>query len=80
VSATERVLEQGRALVRAIEALDTIEPTSPIERAAMWFLIRAYMLRLRGLVATAPVSVAGEILSESQYIDEDRAAVWMSES
>ena len=29
---TERILEQGQALVRAIEALDTIEPSGPMER------------------------------------------------
>ena len=29
----DRVIEQGKALVRAIEALGTIEPTGPIERA-----------------------------------------------
>lgn len=30
---TDRILRQGRALVRAIEALGTIEPTGPFERA-----------------------------------------------
>jgi hypothetical protein len=29
---TDRVLEHGRALVRAIEAPETIEPTGPIGR------------------------------------------------
>jgi hypothetical protein len=34
---TERILQQGQALVRAIEALEVIEPTSPIERVQAWF-------------------------------------------
>jgi len=29
---TDRIIEQGRAIVRAIEALVTIKPTGPIER------------------------------------------------
>jgi len=29
----DRILTQGRALVRAIEALGTIQPTGPFERA-----------------------------------------------
>ena len=30
---TDRLISQGRALVRTIEALGTIEPTGPSERA-----------------------------------------------
>jgi hypothetical protein len=32
---TDRIITQGRALVRAIEALGTIEPTTPFERASV---------------------------------------------
>ncbi|MFW6116552.1 MAG: hypothetical protein ACOC6F_02390 [bacterium] len=32
MSRTEKILEQGKALVRAIESLDTVEPTGRIER------------------------------------------------
>lgn len=39
MNVTEEILEQGKALVRAIEALDTIEPTGPIEGVQAWFLI-----------------------------------------
>ncbi len=28
---TERILEQGKALVRAIEALETIKPSGPLQ-------------------------------------------------
>jgi len=34
---TERILEQGKALARPIEALETIEPTGPIERVHVNF-------------------------------------------
>jgi hypothetical protein len=30
---TDRIIAQGQALARAIEALGTIEPTGPFERA-----------------------------------------------
>ena len=77
---TERILEQGQALVRAIEALETIEPTGPIERVQAWFLLQAYRRRLRALVVTAPSWMCEEILSASQAIDSDRPAVWLSEN
>ena len=60
---TERILEQGQPLVRAIEALETIEPTGPIERAMVWLLLQAYPRRLRGIVALAPEWLAEETLS-----------------
>jgi len=31
-SIDDHILEQGQALVRALEALETIEPTGPIKR------------------------------------------------
>jgi hypothetical protein len=76
---TECVLEQGKALVRAIEALETIEPTGPIERVQAWFLLQAYRRRLRGLIELAPEWVTEEMLSASERIGSERAAVWMSE-
>jgi hypothetical protein len=65
---TERVLEQGKALVRAIEALATINPTAASERAIASLLLRVYKRRLRGIVVVARW-VAEEILSASQHID-----------
>lgn len=76
----ERILEQGRALVRAIEALGTIDPTGPFERAIVKLLLVAYKRRLRGIVAVAPSWMSEEILSASQHIDDGRPAVWMSEN
>ena len=77
---TDRILRQGRALVRAIEALGTIEPTGPFERALARLLQAAYKRRLRAIVATVPDWVAEEILSASEHIGDDRPVLWMSEN
>lgn len=77
---TERMLEQGKALVRAIEALETIEPTGPIERTMAALLLQTYRRRLRAIVTSAPTWVSEEILSASQEIDDQRSAVWLSEN
>jgi len=53
----DRIIAQGRALVRAIESLATIEPTGPFERALSRLLSSAYSRRLRSSVA---VATAGE--------------------
>jgi hypothetical protein len=63
---TDRVLRQGRALVRAIEALGTIEATGPIERTQACLLMAAYKRRLRGIVEAAPAWVSEETLSTSE--------------
>jgi hypothetical protein len=80
MNVTERILKQGQALVRAIEAMETIEPTGPIERMHARFLLQAYRRRLRAIVEAAPSWVAEAILSASQHIDEKRPAVWLSEN
>jgi len=51
---TDRIILQGRALVRTIEALGTIEPAGPFERALARLLMAAYKRRLRGIVKLAP--------------------------
>jgi hypothetical protein len=65
---------------RVIEALGTIEPTGPVERALARLLMTAYKRRLRAIVKVVPTWVSEEILSASEHIREDRAAVWMSEN
>jgi hypothetical protein len=75
---TDRIIEQGCALVRAIEALDTIEPTGPIEQFLVWFLQSAYKHRLRAIVKTAPSWVTEEILRASERMGGDRAVSWIS--
>ena len=62
---TDHILRQDRAPVRAIEALGTIQPTDPFERALARLLMAAYKRRLRAIVAAAPgtteaVKVMGE--------------------
>ena len=77
---TNRVISQDRALVRAIEALDTIQPSGPFERALARLLMAAYKRRLRAIVRVVPTWVSEEILSASEHIGDDRAAVWMSDN
>jgi hypothetical protein len=79
---TDRIIRQGQALVRAIESLDTIEPTGPgpIERAIVWLLLQAYRRRLRAIVELAPPWVGEEILRASVHIDDRRPAVWPSKN
>ena len=42
---TDHIIAQGRALVRAIEALGTIELTGPLERLLAGLLLSAYERR-----------------------------------
>jgi hypothetical protein len=51
---TDRIIAQGRAFVRAIEALGTIEPTGPFERALARLPMAAYKRRLREIVKVRP--------------------------
>jgi hypothetical protein len=78
--AADRVITQGRALVRAIEVVSTIEATRPFERAIASLLLTAYKRRLRAAIAVAPAWMGERILSASEAISEDRPAVWMSDN
>jgi hypothetical protein len=51
----------------------------PIERLLAGLLAAGYKRRLRALVAVLPAWVTEQILSVSEHIGEDRAAVWMGE-
>jgi hypothetical protein len=77
---THRIIQQGRALVRAIEALSTIEPSGWFERWQAKMLRTVYKERLRAIVAGVPEWAAEEILSASEHIPEDRPAVWFSKN
>ena len=57
-------------LVRANEALSTIQPIGPFERALARLLMAADKRRLRAIVAAAPSSVGEEILSASEAIGD----------
>jgi hypothetical protein len=63
---TDRILTQGCALVRAIEALGTIQSTGPFERALARLLMAAYKRRLRTIVKVVPAWVSEEMLSASE--------------
>ena len=60
---TNRIILQGRALVRAIEAPGTFQPSGPFERA---------LARLRPIVPAAPSCAGHEILSASEAIRDNR--------
>jgi len=61
-SATDRAISQGRALVRAIEALGEIEPSGWFERALVRLLLAGYRRRLCGIVEAVPASAQATIL------------------
>ena len=65
---TDRIITQDKALVRAIEALGTIEPSGPFERTLARLLQGAYKRRLRAIVETAPDWVVEKILSASGMV------------
>jgi len=77
---TDHLISQGRALVHAIEALGTIGPTGPFERALARLPMAAYKRRLRAIVKVAPAWVSEEILSASEAIGDKRPALWLSEN
>jgi hypothetical protein len=77
---TDRILRQGRALVRAIEGLSEIEPAGPVERFIAGLLLAAYKRRLRGIIEAAPAWVTEEILSASERVGGDRVALCMSDN
>ncbi len=72
---TNRILAQGKALVRAIEALEAIEPSGWFERVIAGLLLSAYKRRLCGIVEVAPEWMAEEILSASQHTGGDRVVL-----
>jgi hypothetical protein len=77
---TDCMIAQGHALVRAIGALDTIQPSGPFERALARLLMGAHKHRLRVTVKVVPTWVSEEILSASEHIGDDRAVLWTSQN
>lgn len=74
---THQIILQGQALLRAIEALETIKATGPIKGGQGRCLLQAYRPRLRAIVAAAPTWVSEETLSASEDISDDRPVLWM---
>jgi len=71
----DRIITQGKAVVRAIEALGTIEPTGPTERVLAGLLLAGYKRRLRAIIEAVPDWVTEEILSASERIGDRQAAL-----
>ncbi len=71
-----RVIRQGRALVRAVESLSTIEPTGLIERVMIKILIAAYKHRLQAIIPLVPAWVGKKIPSASEHISDGRPMLW----
>jgi hypothetical protein len=72
----EGIIIQGRALVRAVKALDTIESNDPFERAVARLFQAAYERRLKEIVEAAPPWAAEQILSASEHIQDHPASSW----
>ena len=53
----EHVITQGRALVHAIEALETIEESDDSEHASARLLVKGHKRGLREIIGTAPTWV-----------------------
>ena len=67
---TNLIISQGRALVRAIEAIDSIAPSGWFERWQARSLRVIYEHRLHEIVKTAPVWIAEEILAAREQVNE----------
>jgi hypothetical protein len=50
----DRIIRRGRALVRAVDALGTIQPIGLFECALTRLLVAAYKRRFRGIVKVRP--------------------------
>jgi len=74
---TDRVIRQGRALVKAIEGLSEADPGGPIERLMIQMLLDSYKQRLQALVTALPAWAVEKILSASERVGDDRAVLWM---
>jgi hypothetical protein len=72
----EHTIEQGRALVRAIEALGIIEPTAWFERTIARLLLAAYKRRLRAIIGAVPAWMGDRILQASERIPAQEAALF----
>jgi hypothetical protein len=71
VEPTNPIVTQGRALVRAIEALDAIVPSGRLEMYFAKLLTSIYKHRLRQTLKLAPVWISEEIMSISEQTRED---------
>ena len=76
----DRAIRQGRALVCATEGLGTIDPSAWFEWWRVRLLQAAHRKRLRADIATVPPWAPKQILSASEHVGNDSAAVWIREN
>jgi hypothetical protein len=80
IQLTDSTVAQARELVRAIQALDTIDCPDPFEQAVAELFQAAYKRRLMEMVEAVPSWMADEIRSASQHIDDGLTSLWVTES
>ena len=66
----------GRALVRAIAALEAIEASAAFERDIVRLLLAVYRRRLRAIIGTAPAWAGNRIFEAGHGIPDPRAALF----
>ena len=66
----EHVVIQGRALVRAVEAPETTEPSAWFEQTISRLLIAAYRRRLRAIIGAAPIWMGDRLLGASENLPD----------
>ena len=76
---TDGFIAQGRALVWAIEVLDTVQPSRPFEIELAQLLRDACKRCLRDIVAEAPSWASAETLSAGQVVQDDRLEGWQDQ-
>ena len=69
IDGTAKVITQGQALVRAIEAMGTIEPSGLFERAIAGLLLAGYKRRLKAIIGLVPAWAGERILRASMRVD-----------
>jgi hypothetical protein len=60
--------------------MGTIRPSSPFERALARLIQAAYKRRIQSVVETVLTWMSEEMLSPSERVGDQRAALWTSEN
>jgi hypothetical protein len=74
---TDHVIDQGRALVWAIEALGAIDSPDPFECILAELFQEAYERCLHSIVANTPAWMGEEILSTREDIQIEHPPAWL---
>ncbi len=68
-----QIIAEGRALVRAIAAMNASAPTGHLARRKTRLLQVEYRHRLREIIRVAPAWIAEEILGTAELVGDDKA-------